>query len=233
MNSSHLRHSERALRSHTYVDSQPEEFPEGSKAVLLSAAIKQDLTRLAELDVIRSGSMTRQKQATAARQTAHRLLTNLLNKTINTSELFADGHPDTIGMFGRPQKNANDQTLIADARSIADKAASLVGLFTQNGMATTFVSDMRSYANAIESSIQIQTESAGERMRANAEMKEIIRHLGELVDRLDIVIRNKYSNNPAQIAAWEMARRLEHPARSKRNNDDDEEGDNAPPAPQP
>jgi hypothetical protein len=224
MNSSHLRHNERAQRSISYVDSQPEEFPEGSKATTLSSSMKQDLARLAELDVIRSSSMSKLKQATAARNHAHKLLNDLVRKVVGTAEVIALDRADFQGMFVRPQKNSSGLTLIADGRSIAGKAASLVGLFTENGLPQTFINDLGSYADSLEHAIQLQTGGAGERIHANADMAEVIHHLTELVERLDIIVRNKCANDPAKIAAWESARRLEKPPRSNRNA-----GNNAPP----
>jgi hypothetical protein len=224
MNNSQIRNTERAQRAASHVDSQSEDFPEGSKAATLSASVKQNIVRLVELDVIRSSSMSRHKQATAARRHAHRLLDGLVRKVVGTAEGFAHERPDTEGMFVRPQGNTSSQTLISDGRSIAEKAASLVGLFTEDGLSTTFVNEMRSHADSLEHAMQLQTESAGERVRANAEMEEIIRHLRELIERLDIVVRNKYANDPAKLAAWESARRLEKPPRSNRNG-----GNNAPP----
>ncbi|HEX8148965.1 MAG TPA: hypothetical protein VF591_17405 [Pyrinomonadaceae bacterium] len=228
MNSFHLVHYERSQRVTSAIDSQPEDFPEDSKAATLNAAIKQKQARLAELDIIRSSSMSRQKQATAARGKAHKLLDTMVRRVIGTALVFAPEHPDTEGMFVRPQKNASGQTLITDARSLADKAASLVGLFTENGLRPTFVGDMRTYADTVEHSMQLQTESEGERLHANAEMKEVIYRLSELIGRLDVVVRNKYADEPAKLAAWERARRLEK-ARAHRTA----ENNAPPPAPQP
>jgi hypothetical protein len=37
--------------------------------------------------------------------------------------------------------------------------------------------------------------------------------------RLDVIVRNKFRDDPATLAAWEHARHVERPARqSKRNN---------------
>ena len=231
MNSTHLRHKERFQRVTTYIDSQPEVFPEDSKAAIRNASLKQGLARMAELDEKRSDSMSSYKQATAARQKAHRRLTDLVGRTINTAEAFADEHPDTKGMFVRPQVNSSDQTLIADARSIAGKAATLVGLFTENEMPATFINDMRSLADDLDRSMQLQTTSANDRKGANAEMKEVIRRLSEVIERLDAIIRNKFADDPAKIVAWEMARRLEQPPHSKHDDEDDDDDDA--PAPQP
>jgi hypothetical protein len=228
MNSAHLRNSERVQRVITYVDSQPGEFPEESKAASLCSQLKQEQAKLGELDVVRSSSMSKRRQATAARQTAHKLLLTLLGRVIDTAEVAAAERADVKGMFGRPQRNASDQTLVADARSIAEKAATLVGLFTENGLPATFVNDMRSYADSIEHAMQNQTEAVGESVRANNEIAEVIRRMNGLVERLDVIVRNKYRDDPAKLAAWESARRLERPPRSNRNS-----GNNAPPpAPQ-
>lgn len=157
------------------------------------------------------------------------MLHSLVKKVTSTGEVIALDHPNVQDIFKRPQKNASSQTLIADGRSIAEKASSLVGLFTENGLMPTFVNDMRSHSDSLESSMQLQTESTGERIRANADMRESVRRLGELLERLDIVVRNKYANDPGKLAAWESARRLEKTARPRRNGEENA----APPAPQP
>lgn len=217
MNTMTLKHSERGLRVTAHVESLPEDFPEDSKAATLSSKIKQELTRLAELDVTRSSSMSKRKQGTNARENARKQLIRLLRATADTSEVIAPEHPEVKGMFVRPQRNANDQTLIADARSFAEKAEARVALFTENGMPPTFINDMRSNADALEHAMHIQTESVGERVRTNAESAEIIRRLNELIAHLDVIVRNKHRDDHAKLAAWESACRLEHPSRSKGN----------------
>jgi hypothetical protein len=228
VNNKHLVHYQRAQRVVTSIDSQPEDFPDGSKAATLCSSIKQELVRIAELDVIRSSSMSKRTQATAARAHAHKLLDNLVKKIISTGAVIALDRPDTKGMFVCPQNNASSQTLIADGRSLADKAATLIGLFTENGLHATFVNDMRSYADSLEHAMQLQTDSVGERVRANADIDETIRRLSALIERLDIVVRNNYANDPAKLTAWESARRLERPARSSSDADNNA----PPPAPQ-
>lgn len=217
MNTFTLKHSERGLRVTSHVESQPEDFPVGSKAASLSSQIKQELSKLAELDVTRSSSMSKRKQGTNARENARKQLLRLIRAVADTADVIALEHADIKGMFVRPQKNANDQTLVSDARSFAEKAASHVGLFTENGLYSTFIDDVRSYADSLEHSMQIQTESVGERVRTNAETTEIIRRLNDLIARLDVIVRNKHRDDPAKLAAWESACRLEHPSHSKRN----------------
>ena len=224
MNNMHLRNSERGQRITTFIDSQPEVFPEESKAALLCSKLKQEQTKLAELDVARSSSMSKRKQGTIARQTAHKLLLDLLRRVIDTADVIAIDRADVKGMFGRPQKNASDQTLIADARSIAEKAAPLVGLFTDNGLPATFVNDLRSYADSLDNAMKVQTKAVGQSGHANNEISEVIRRMNGLIERLDVIVRNKYRDDPANLAAWESARRLEHPPRSNRNR-----GEDAPP----
>ncbi|HYJ45252.1 MAG TPA: hypothetical protein VEV81_01475, partial [Pyrinomonadaceae bacterium] len=224
MNNSDLRNSERTDRVISFFDSQPEDFPEDSKAATLCVQMKQERAKLAELDVIRSSSMSKQKQATAARQHAHNLLAALVRKTVSTADLIALDRADFKGMFVRPQKNSSSQTLVSDARSIANKAVSLVGLFVENGLSSTFTNDLSSYADSLEHAMQLQTDAVGERVRANADIKETVRRLKGLIERLDVIVRNKYTNDPAKLAAWESAHRLEHAPRSNRND-----GNNAPP----
>ena len=37
--------------------------------------------------------------------------------------------------------------------------------------------------------------------------------------RLDVIVRNKFSDDPATLAAWEHARHIERPARQPKRND--------------
>ena len=224
MNNMHLVNYKRGQRVASLIDSQPEDFPEGSKVASLCLSVKQELNRFAELDVKRSSSMSKHKQATAARRNAHKLLYGLVRKVVSTADVIALDHVEVKGVFVRPQKNSNDQTLIADARSFAEKAVPLVGLFTENGLAATFIDDLKTYADSLEHAMQLQTESVGEREGANAEIKETIRHLNDLHKRLNLIVSNKYQDDHAKLAVWEMAHHLKHPAHSKRNGED-----NAPP----
>lgn len=228
MNSMHLRNCERAQRVCTHIESQPEDFPEESKGANVCALIRQDIVKINGHDVVRSSSMSKRRQGTAARQTTRRLLQNLTRSIVSTSEIIALERPDIRGMFVRPQKNASDQTLIADARAMADKAAPLVGMFTENGLTPTFINDLKSHADSLENSMQLQIDGVDERVRTNTEIKKIIRHMNGLIEQLDILVRNKHTGDSAKLAAWESARRLEHPPRSNRNG-----GNNAsPPASQ-
>jgi hypothetical protein len=224
MNNMHLRNSERVQRVTTFIDSQTEDFPEESKVASLCSQLKQEQIKLAELDVVRSSSMSKRKQGTAARQNAHKLLLALVRRVVSTADVAADERIDVKGMFVRPQRNASDQTLISDARSFARKAAALVGLFTDNGLPATFIDDLKSYADDLEHAMQMQTEGVGESVRTNNEIAATIRRLNGLTERLDVIVRNKYSDDPAKLAAWESARRLEQPPRSNRNR-----GNNATP----
>jgi hypothetical protein len=40
--------------------------------------------------------------------------------------------------------------------------------------------------------------------------------VNELIDRLEVIVRNKFRDDPAKLAAWESARHMEHAARTKR-----------------
>lgn len=95
--------------------------------------------------------------------------------------------------------------------------AALVGLFTENGLTPTFVNDLKSHADSLEHSMQLQVDGVDERVRTNAEIRKIIRHMNDLIERLDILVRNKYAGDSAMLATWASARRLEHPPRSNRN----------------
>ncbi len=221
MNNIHLKNCERSQRVISFVDSESEDFPEGSKGAAVCALVKEDLAKLTDLDVMRSSSMSKRKQGTSARQDARKALASIIKAVVDTADAIVLDRPNVKGIFVRPQKNSNDQTLIANARAFADAAAPLVGLFTDYGLPATFIASLRSHADSLEHAIQLQTDGVGARVRTNAQIDKIIRHMNELIDRLDVLVRNKYHDDPARLAAWESARRLEHASRSNRNGGTD------------
>lgn len=203
------RHSERGLRVDLFMNASAEDFPEGSKAAIAHARLKEELAALDALDVTRTAGLGKRQQGTAGRRATRRTLRELVNAVSGTAETIALDRQDFKGMFSLKELDGSDDTLIATARAFADRAAAFVGLFVEYGLPQTFVQDLRAGADALEHFMTLQEEGAGERSGSNTSAEEAVRRLTEQVERLDTFVRNKYRDNPAKLADWERARRLE------------------------
>ena len=203
------RYYERGQRSDKVNDSRAEDFSTNSKAAALAATVKEQLASLAALDVERASSMGKRQQGTAGRQSVRENLRTLVKAVADTADHISLAHPDTKGMFRLLRTKQTDQTLIATARSFADRAAPFVGLFVEYNLSATFINDLRSMADTLESYISLQNEGVGARINANASAEEHLKRLNEALEGLNIVYHNKYHGNDSVLAEWKSAYHLE------------------------
>lgn len=216
MNAKLRRYYERGQRCDKFTDSHAEDFPANSKGATQASVVKERLASLSALDVERASSTGKRQQGSAGRQNAREALRALVEAVAETADPIALDHPDTKGMFQLPRKTQTDQTLIATARSFADRAAPYVGLFVEYALPATFINDLRSKADALESYISLQNEGVGGRINANASAEEHLQGLNEALERLNVIFRNKYRDTPSVLAEWESAYHLEAAPGSKR-----------------
>jgi hypothetical protein len=227
MNDKHRRANERGQRVRVYMAANEADFLTGSKGFVLASSLEGLLAEVAALDVVRSAGARKRKQGTEGREEMRTALRRMLKTTYDTAKAIALDHPEIKGLFKPPYRGNNDQTLIAEARSAAAAAAPFAAFFTESGLPPAFFDDMRSKADGLEIAASLQPEGADEGVRANAALEDAFRRMGELIDRLDPIVRNKYRDDPAKLAAWESARRVESAPRRKSADDDD------PPTPPP
>src|SRR5687767_4360042 len=229
MNAKLRRYYERGLRCDKFTDSHAGDFPAGSKGAAQATAVKERLARLSALDVERANSTGKHQQGSAGRQRAREALRALVEAVTETADAIALDHTEFKGVFLVPRTDHTDQTLIATARSFADRAAPFVALFVEFAMPATFVADLRAKADALESYISLQNEGVGGRINANASAEETLLALNEALERLDVIFRNKYHDNPSVLAEWESAYHLEAAPGSKRKKKDEPPTDGEPP----
>jgi hypothetical protein len=228
MNDRQRRRYERAQRVVMYMDTPSVDFPEESRGAVFHARLKTLLAHVASLDVERAGNTSKRRQGTEGREDARAALRRMLKSVWDTHKAIAPDRPDIKGLFEKPGRNNNDQALVTTARAYAAAAAQFGGPFAEYGLTAEFFNDLRSKADGLESYIAIQNEGAGDGVDTTAAIEETLRQVDEVVERLDPIVRNKYRDNPAKLAAWESASRVERAPRAKPK---EEETAPAPPPP--
>lgn len=233
MNAKLRRYYERGLRCDKFADSHAADFPADSKGAAQAAAVKERLATLSALDVERANSTGKHQQGSAGRQGARETLRELVEAVTETAEVIALDRAEIKGVFLLPRTDHTDQTLIATARSFADRATPFVGLFVEFAMPASFVADLRSKADELEAYISLQNEGVGGRINANASAEETLQGLNEALERLNVIFRNKYRNAPSVLAEWDSAYHLEAAPGSKRKKKGDPPTNGEPPPPPP
>jgi hypothetical protein len=221
MSDKHRRNQERGQRVLLLMRTFEAEFPAGSKGATLTSSLEGLLGDAAALEVTRADGKRKRKQGTEARDAARVSLRRMLKTTTDTAEPLTLDHPEMKGVFKPPPRNNNDAELITAARSAANAAANYAAFFTESGLPPAFFDRMRAQADEIEIAAATQAEAVSEGVAATAALEDIYRRMEDTIERLDPLVTNKYANDPAKLAAWRSAKRLEQAPRHQPEDDDD------------
>jgi hypothetical protein len=215
MNDKHRRRYERGRRVDVFLNTPSEDFPDNSKGAVLDAHLKELLAQAAALGVERIANTSKRRQGTRGREEARTALRRMLKSVWDTFKAITLDRPDLKGLIESPIKSKTDQALVTAARAYADAAATHAALFAEYGLAAAFFNDLRSTADALESYIALQNAGVSEGVDTTAAIEEKLRQVDEVVERLDPIVRNKYRDDPAKLAAWESASHVERAPRRK------------------
>lgn len=217
MNRQRKRH-ERGQRADVYMDAQAEVFPADSKGSTLAARLKELLAEVAALDLARAANANKRRQGTEGREVARTTLRRMVKSVWETYKSIAGDRPDIRGLFESPSKLKNDHALVTAARAYADAAAPLAGLFAEYGLTAAFFNDLRAQADSLETYISLQNAGVGAGVDTTAAVEETLREMDEVIERLDTVVSNKYRDDPAKLAAWKSASRVERAPRKSKDD---------------
>ncbi len=113
-----------------------------------------------------------------------------------------------------------DASLLNRARAFIEVATPLKAEFIALEMPVTFLEDLAASIDSFESAANSQNLNRSKRIAATAAIKAVIARGVRAVRTLDSIVRNKYANDPAKLAAWESASHLESPNKTKKATPD-------------
>jgi hypothetical protein len=224
MNDAHRRRIERLIRTESEASANVTDFPEGSKGALALADLRAYIEEAQSQAVSRESSVSVLQQATIGRMDAREAVRASMRVISDTARTIALDHPEIKGSFIFKGASVSDRTLLSTAQAFARSAQPLRALFAEYDLNADFFSAFDAEIAQLEQQLSRQTVGKGERISANASLENALLKGEKALKRLDTVVRNKYRNNPAKLAAWESARRLERAACTKRSGE-------APPTP--
>jgi hypothetical protein len=219
MNDSHRRRIERLMRSSAYASAYAADFPEGSKGAQALTELKAAIAEAESHAVSRESSMNVLQQATTGKRDTRKAIRACLRAISDTVYTIALDHPEIKGSFIFRGASVSDRTLLATARSFAANALPLKALFAEYDLNADFFDQFNVSINNFGQQLNKQTTGKGERIAANASLEGALGRGEVALERLDTAVRNKYRNDPAKLAAWESAHRIERAARTKRSGE--------------
>lgn len=220
MNDKQRLRYERLARGHSYGAEHAADFPQTGKGAQAHTRLGE---AIADADKHDTDSITNQRtrqQNTGHRQAGREALQASLTAISGTADTIALDHPEVRDAFRRPRGKLSDQTLLGTARSFAAAALPLKARFIEYDMPADFLEQLDAHIDSFEEAMSGQTSSAGARVAANAALEDALKRGEQELEKLETAVRNKFRDDPARLAAWESARRLERTPRTRKTTDE-------------
>jgi hypothetical protein len=119
--------------------------------------------------------------------------------------ILANDGVDGLEEKFRVARTGGKRGRIARARAFADDAVPLETQFTSRGMDEGFIDDLRQKASHLEQSLTAAVLETAKRVGASARRPQLIKESTKIINSLDPIVRKRYRDNPAKLAAWLFA----------------------------
>ncbi len=216
MNDKNRRRFERLAGSSAFAVAAAADFTNTSKGGQAAAELTARIAEVEALETSRATSINSQQQATVGKSDGRASLRSQLRALSDTARTIALDHPEVKGSFKYSGASVGDHTLLATARAFAGEAVALKARFIEYDLPADFLAALNASISSFEEHLDNQIAGKGARVAANAAIEDALRRGEEALERLDTAVRNKYRGEPAKLAAWESASRLERAPRTKR-----------------
>jgi hypothetical protein len=214
MNDVQRRRHERSNRVISFCQQLAEPFPPNSRGATALASLADATEQSEELDAAQSTHRRDAQQGTSRRKEFREKLRELLRAINKTTRAIGKENAAVRDKFGTSVSRLDDQSLLSVARSYLAEATPIKALFLEYDMPANFLETLSSTINDFEQAVSQQNTGAGGRTQARAGIDELQERSDDELEKLDTVMRNKFRSDPAMLAAWENARRMERAPRS-------------------
>jgi hypothetical protein len=189
-------------------------FAAGSRGSELFATLDGVVEELETQAAAQSSGASAGAQGTVSRAEAREELREDLEAISHTARAIPFDTPGLQERFRLPRGNRNDQQLLTTARAFASDAAPHKAEFIRHEMPANFLEDLDADIEAFESAITDQNRNRVARVSATEAIDAAITRGVEAVRQLDAIVRNKFRNDAATLAAWTSASHTERAPRT-------------------
>ena len=197
------------------------DFPADSFGGQIFSEVGAVITELAGHATTQSVGRGSAREHTVSKATARAALYEHLLAINVTARALALDTPGLETKFRMP-RSGTDQALITAGRAFAADAVPLAGEFQKHEMPANFIDELNADIAVLEEAINGRARHRDSHVAATASLDATVDRGIKAVQRLNAIVRNKFRDDPAALAAWESA---SHVARHSRTG--------APPQPAP
>lgn len=225
MNSSINRMHQMFVRVLGFADAHADAFPAGSLGAEMVAELRRVAGELTEAATSQTSGLSSVQRATAERMFARKKLRASMKAISHTARAMALDTPGLEAEFRLP-RSGSDTALLQIGRVFAATALSLKDKFLRHAMPASFIEDFEGDIADLERTMGEQNTRRSAHVTATVTVESGAERGMNAVRKLDAIVRNTYRNDPAALAAWESARHVESPMRSRRRTNGNTGGAN-------
>jgi hypothetical protein len=153
----------------------------------------------------------------------------IINRTARVMDIDTPGTEDQFRM----PHNLTDQLLLDTARAFLVNSVPHRATFLRHEVPASVFQEMEDNITAFQEALALLYQAGEASVEAGASFDAKMEHALDHVRQLHAIVRNKFHDNPAVLAAWEHARHVERaPRRSKpdTSNTPPSDGNTPPPS---
>ena len=201
MDDNESRRHQMFVRVRDFGQAHASDFTEQSLAKLHFDGLTALISNLDNHAAAESSGHGEARQGTESRAQARAALRDDLDAISRTARAVGEDVPGLEDKFRMPRGN-NDQHLLNAARAFKTDATPLQTQFVAHEMPAGFLDELQDHIDALEAAISNQASGIGNHVAAGAAIDDTIDRGVEFVRKLDVIVRNKYADNPATLAEW-------------------------------
>jgi hypothetical protein len=212
MNVNELKNYERLTRVRDFGAAHASAFPAttlgGQLFAELNAAVAE-LTAQAATQVV---GFNTSREGTTSKASARAALRERLAVINRTARALAVDQPAIAEKFRMPSGSGN-QVLLNAARAFVTNATPLAAEFIKHELPANFLAELEADITDLEQAISAKHHNTEAHVSATAAIDTALESGLNALRKLDAIVRNKFHNDTAILAAWESASHAPHHVR--------------------
>lgn len=211
------RENERNIRSSDFLQENKIDYDANAFATAQMEQLKTNLETtgdLRELQISSDGG-ARQNYDIAAEANAE--LEEVMRDVADYAATMGDEIEGIEEKFRFP-RSGGKRGRIARARVFAADALPHEAMFTGRGMEANFIELLNTRADRLEQALASAISETARRVGSTESIMQTHKDSNKIVQTLDPIVRKRYRNNPAKLAAWIFASRVQRDPQPSRNN---------------
>jgi len=203
------------VRARDFGQERAADFPANSFGAQLFADLNDVVAELSLHAEMQTSRRSAAKQGTTSKAAARANLLEDLEAISRTARAMAINNPGLADLFRLPHSNG-DQALLSTAHAFATDAVAYKADFIKHELPADFLEDLAADIAAFETADTERHNSTGAHVAATRGFDDTLERGLNIKRQLDAVVRNKYRDDPATLAAWTSATHVERPPKRKR-----------------